>query len=215
MGVPCNHWGTRQQKGCQWLLPSSWFSGGCAGLPHVASREPGSRRGAVSVTCLLQTTWGSPVGNQLGPPVASVLLLAALWRSREGCFTQPPENCEAKREEVAPSGFFLGVPPSSSSPTREKEEQPDDNNIRIELTQQSCGEVLIEVYWKSQKEFWTSLRKARKRKNLPIQRDSRNYGLNNNVFYLLPDGLTVNSFLIQIVPECLQCPAETERMWTW
>lgn len=55
------------------------------------------------------------------------------------------------------------------------------------------------------------MKKNRKRKNLPIQRDSRNYGLNNDVFYLLPDGITVNSFLIQIVPKCLQCPAEIER----
>lgn len=43
------------------------------------------------------------------------------------------------------------------------------------------------------------------------QRDSRDDGFDNNILYLLPDGIAIDSLLAQVVPQSLQCPARQER----
>ena len=43
------------------------------------------------------------------------------------------------------------------------------------------------------------------------QCDSRDDGFDNNVLYLLPDGITIDSLLAQVVPQSLQRPAKRGR----
>lgn len=38
--------------------------------------------------------------------------------------------------------------------------------------------------------------------------NSRDDGFDYNILYLLPDGITINSFLAQIVPQSFQCPED-------
>lgn len=43
------------------------------------------------------------------------------------------------------------------------------------------------------------------------QCDSRDDGFDNNILYLLPDGITVDSLLAQVAPQSLQCPGRQGR----
>lgn len=45
--------------------------------------------------------------------------------------------------------------------------------------------------------------------------DSRDDGFDNNILYLFPDGITIDSFLAQIVPQSLQRPAGKGQVTNW
>lgn len=42
--------------------------------------------------------------------------------------------------------------------------------------------------------------------NSKVAPNSRDDGFDNNILYLLPDGITINSLLAQIIPQSFQCP---------
>lgn len=47
------------------------------------------------------------------------------------------------------------------------------------------------------------------------QCDSRDDGFDNNILYLLPYGITIDSFLAQVVPQSFQCPATWGREYKY